>query len=81
MFGHAFGGQCYKPRDPPEPLLVEVPCSLKELYNGCAKAVEYRCRKLNLDGRTTSIQALSKQLEIVPGASCGQTITFKGQGN
>lgn len=56
-------------------------CSLKELYNGCAKKVGYNCRKLNLDGRTTSLVPLSKELEIVPGSRCGQTITYAGKGH
>lgn len=33
-------------------LVVEVPCTLKELYNGCAKKVCYTRTVLNKDGRT-----------------------------
>ena len=39
---------------PPENNIVEVPCNLNELYNGCYKNIEFTRNVLTSDGRTTT---------------------------
>jgi len=41
MLGHTFDDNRYIGKDIAEDLVVEVECTLKELYNGCSKEVEY----------------------------------------
>lgn len=67
MFGHAFGGQHYERKTLPPTLKVEVQCTLNELYNGCAKRVKYSRKRLNMDGKTTTLKEEEKYLEIVAG--------------
>jgi DnaJ family protein B protein 13 len=41
MFGFSKGGFNSKPRDPPKDLVVDLACTLTEIYNGCSKTVAY----------------------------------------
>jgi hypothetical protein len=54
MFGSSFGNQNFKGISFVPNLIVSVPCTLNELYNGCSKLVQYERTALNADGRTTS---------------------------
>ena len=55
MFGSSFGNQGYQAPRTLTDLVVEVPCTLIELYNGCYKEISYQKSVLNNDMRTTSI--------------------------
>eukprot|EP01016_Furgasonia_blochmanni_P034292 TRINITY_DN3679_c0_g1_i3.p2 TRINITY_DN3679_c0_g1~~TRINITY_DN3679_c0_g1_i3.p2 ORF type:complete len:214 (-),score=49.83 TRINITY_DN3679_c0_g1_i3:938-1579(-) len=81
MFGHAFGGQNYKPTLVNPPLIVPVKCTLNELYNGCSKKVAFARIVLNADGRTTREAQESRDLEIQPGYGVETEIKLNGQGN
>lgn len=54
IFSSAFGTLNYKDTYPNEDLIVKVPCTLSELYQGVAKKSTYKRKVLNLDGRTLS---------------------------
>lgn len=36
-------------------LVVKVPCTLNEIYNGCFKEISYQRVVLNKDGRSTKL--------------------------
>ena len=55
MFGHSFGNISYQKPRTIQNVVVEVYCSLNELYSGCYKEVEYEKVVLNLDRITTKI--------------------------
>ena len=42
MLGHAFGNMNMKGQEKVQNKIVEVECSLNELYNGCIKKVSYK---------------------------------------
>lgn len=50
MFGFAFGGLNYQGPTSIDDLVVNVECTLNELYSGCSKEVRYERRVLNRDG-------------------------------
>ena len=59
IFGSAYGG-LNKPEEPPLPKIVlTLPCTLEELYNGCIKTIKYSKNSLNYDTRTTSLKETS----------------------
>lgn len=41
LFGQAYGGINYPGLAKQPPLVVNVECSLNELYNGCSKEIEF----------------------------------------
>lgn len=60
LFGTAFGG-ANEPRLPAKPTIqVMLPCTLKELYNGCIKTISYHRQTVALDGKTVSEAACNK---------------------
>lgn len=48
MFNHAFGGLNYQDQEARPDLVVEVSCSLNELYTGHPKEVEYSKKVINV---------------------------------
>ena len=42
FFGNAFGGINAPPLAPLGPVMVVVPCTIQEFYNGCVKNIEYQ---------------------------------------
>jgi len=60
---------------------ANLECSLEELYNGCVKTLVYRRIIINPDGRTTSEQEDSKDIEIFKGYGLKTTIKYPGLGN
>jgi DnaJ family protein B protein 13 len=69
LFSHAFGAQNYQKAKATNDLIIDLPCTLVELYNGCSKTVSFSqtvpliiIQKVNLDGRTTSEVPESRQV-------------------
>jgi len=82
MFGFAYGGvQQNFDLPAPEELNVSVVCTLKELYEGCTKTINYDRVVLNADGKTTSQKTETKQLEIKRGYSQGTALRYPQEGN
>lgn len=81
MLGFAFGSQNYKELSKAEDLIVEVTCTLTELYCGCSKATTFDRITLNPDGVTTRIVHCKKELEIKAGAKDGDELRFDREGN
>ena len=81
MFSSSFGGLYAKEESNSENLIVELECSLEELYNGCIKKLSYERRILNSDGRTTSVKNEERDIEIFKGYDNTTVLTFPGYGN
>ena len=81
IFGSAYGG-LNKPEEPPLPKIVlTLPCTLEELYNGCIKTIKYTKNSLNYDTRTTSLKETSVKIEILPGYSKNTELKYPLKGN
>ena len=82
-FSSAFGGQHQRkaPSSELEPVVVELECSLRELYNGVVKEVEYDKTALNGDGLTTCKQTRTVKVEVLPGYGRESVIEYKEMGN
>lgn len=81
MLGFSFGSQNYKENKQKEDLVVQVECTLVEMYSGCSKTVNFQRLSLNRDGVTTSTASCHKTLEIKPGMQDGEEIRFEKEGN
>ncbi len=81
MFSSAFGGLYAKEEGQAENLVVELECSLEELYNGCIKKLVYERRILNSDARTTSVKNEELDVEIFRGYDKSNVLTFAGYGH
>lgn len=81
MFSSAFGGQYATEKDKLPDIVVEMECSLEELFNGCVKTLVYNRRVLNSDGRTTAEIQEEKDVEVFKGYNKATKITFPGYGN
>ena len=82
-FSSAYGGQ-YQAKALAlalEPVIVELKCSLSELYNGAIKDITYMKQTLNPDKRTTSIKQCTTKVEVFPGYGKESVIEFKEMGN
>ncbi|CAG9310849.1 unnamed protein product [Blepharisma stoltei] len=66
--------------EPPKDLIVEIPCTLTELYLGCQKKIDYEKLILAEDSTIRSIKE-SKTIEIKKGYSKDTKIIFYGKGN
>jgi len=58
-----------------------VPCTLKELYNGCIKTVNYQRQTIALDGKTLQQTVSNKQVEVKAGMDPIHSFTFAGEGH
>ena len=81
IFGSAFGGLNNPEEEPLPNILISLPCTLEELYNGCIKTVTYSKHTLNYDTRTTSLKETKEKVEILPGYSKNTKLLFKLKGN
>ena len=81
VFGSAFGGQNKKPEEKLRPIIINLECTLEELYNGCVKTIKYKKNKINNDLRTTKVVEASQDVEIFKGYDDKTIITFKEKGN
>ena len=78
MLGHSLDKvQKYIGNNKPKDLVVDVSCTLKELYIGVAKKVTYKRRILNKDGRTTRLVTETKNFTVKPGYSKETEITYE----
>ena len=81
VFGSAFGGQNKKPEEKLRPIIINLECTLEELYNGCVKTIKFKKNKINNDLRTTKVVEASQDVEIFKGYDDKTIITFKEKGN
>lgn len=81
MFGYGFAGLRGNGLEGPKDLIVEVQCTLEELYNGCLKKVKYTRHKHNSDRRTTHLAEETKTLTIKQGYADGTIIQFPKEGH
>lgn len=81
MFSYSFGAQNFPGLPAIKDLIVDVPCTLNELYSGCMKSVNFVKTTLNNDGRTTRQESINRIIDIRAGYHNESTIIFKGQGN
>ena len=81
VFGSAFGGQNKKQEEKLRPIIINLECTLEELYNGCVKKIKYRKNKINHDLRTTKRIEASQDVEIFRGYDDKTVITYKEKGN
>jgi len=78
MLGHSVNeDRAFLAKKSPDDLVVMVPCTLKELYNGCAKKVTYEREVLNKDGRTTRTVTECKNFTVRPGYSQATEISYE----
>jgi len=65
-----------------EDLVIDVKCTLRELYAGCMKNIVYKREKLpHYSGRKTESMHYEKNIEIRPGYDNNQEIRFAGEGH
>eukprot|EP00343_Euplotes_focardii_P006299 CAMPEP_0205812966 /NCGR_PEP_ID=MMETSP0205-20121125/17596_1 /ASSEMBLY_ACC=CAM_ASM_000278 /TAXON_ID=36767 /ORGANISM="Euplotes focardii, Strain TN1" /LENGTH=245 /DNA_ID=CAMNT_0053094525 /DNA_START=166 /DNA_END=900 /DNA_ORIENTATION=- len=71
-----------RPKKDVEDLVVELSCTLRELYNGCLKTINYKKEKLlHYSGRKTESIHCEKDIEVRPGYTDGYEIIFEGEGH
>ena len=61
--------------------VIELECSLEELYNGCIKNLKYTRKKISSDSVTLEDVEENIDVEILRGYDKNSTIRFKGMGN
>ena len=81
VFGSAFGGQNKKEEERLRPIIINLECTLEELYNGCVKTIKYTKNKISHDLRTTKRVETSQDVEIFRGYDDKTVITYKEKGN
>ena len=81
MFGYSFGAQNFPGLPAVKDLIIDVECTLNELYSSCVKEVLYLKTILNNDGRTTREEMVKRVIDIKPGYENGSQIFLKGEGN
>jgi len=81
MFSSSFGGLYAKEEAQEENLVVELECTLEELYNGCIKKLSYERRVLNSDGRITSVKNEERDIEIFKGYDKTTVLRYPGYGH
>lgn len=80
-FSSAYGGQNVREVPPLEDIIVDLECTLEELYNGCIKKVTYQKNGLNGDQRTTSVRITELDVEVFKGYDKTTIIPYPGMGN
>lgn len=81
MFGDAFGGQNQPMTPAPQDIVVTLPCTLFEFYNGCLKRIEFDRDLLQHDGKTTKAFREEMNVEVKPGFSEATVLNFPSKGN
>lgn len=70
------------PKKAVDDLVIELQCTLRELYNGCMKTISYKKEKLlHYSGRKTENITCEKDIEIRPGYYHKQEVRFPGEGH
>lgn len=80
-FGSHYGGQSEQAKQKVAPIVIDLECSLEELYNGAVKQIKYKRNVLNYDMRTTHEVEGKVDVEVFPGYDKNTIIPFKGMGN
>ena len=80
-FFSAYGGKNAPPRKKEEPIIVNLECTLEELYNGTIKKINYERNVLNYDMRTTQKINQELDVEIFPGYDQKTELPFSRMGN
>ena len=62
-------------------IVIELECTLEELYNGCVKNVKYNRKKVSSDSITLKDVEDSIDVEILRGYDKNSVIRFKDMGN
>ena len=82
MFREPFDGVEILEKTKPEDLVVKVPCTLSELYNGCNKTVTFKRRILNQTNKSTvREETATKDILIWKGYSNEIVLTYKNEGH
>ena len=81
IFGSAYGGLNRPEESPLQNIIITLPCTLEELYNGCIKTITYSKNTLNYDTRTTSIKEAKVKVEILPGYGKETELKYPLKGN
>lgn len=81
LFGQAARGLNMPPEAVPEDIVIELHCTLEELYNGCMKTVTYSARKVNSDRVTFHCEETTREITVDRGAGKGTRVICKQQGN
>lgn len=81
LLGDAHGAKHKMRPCPPKDVEVNLQCSLFELYNGSLKMVNYTRDKAHWNNRTLEKVPEELKIEIKPGYSIGQVLTYHNQGN
>ena len=81
VFGSAFGGQNKPKEEKLKPIVINLECTLEELYNGCVKTIRYKKNSMSYDSRTTNVVEVSQDVEIFRGYDDKTIITYKEKGN
>jgi DnaJ homolog subfamily B member 4 len=77
----SFGGGGGRPLRKAKDMIVRVPCTLEQLYNGCTRHL--RVKRHIVDEHSGQSVPVSKDFDVgvKPGYKDGVKITFRGQGN
>lgn len=81
MFSDGFRGQAEAPCEKPKNVEVVVECTLKEMYCGSVRKVDFCRQEIHHAPKTSQAFQRQKQIEIKPGFSEETVLTFKGEGN
>jgi DnaJ-class molecular chaperone len=76
MFGHSFGNMKQLSPQTVQNKIVNIQCTLNELFNGCSKTVTYSREILNKDGKTTTAIQETRAIEIKPGFNSNSNVCF-----
>lgn len=64
----------------PDAVIIDLDCSLPELYNGCVKSMCIARQRYN-DSQILSIEYKTFQITVKPGWKKGTKVTFVGEGD
>ena len=67
--------------DQPSDLIIQVYCTLEELYNGCQKTLTYNRSILNADNSSFRVEQHEKTIEILRGSGNDTEICYLNEGN
>ena len=81
LLGDAHGAKFKLRPEPPVDVELDLKCSLLELYNGSMKTVKYTCDKTHWNNRTIMKEEQEIKIEVKPGYSVGDVLTYQGRGN
>lgn len=81
MLGSSFGGIHYSDKSILPPVIVDLQCTLEELYCGSIKKMPYSKRVLNDDGRITKALSITREIKVFRGYGNSTVLKYAGEGN